>query len=244
MRSPFSSLYVGTHLEIHYKLMSFGLPSKAIPVDPSGVYKPGAYFKWLATQRAIEMGATKNQPSDDAISNQQLAAALELCTPSLDLQALVLANALDLDPERIAEDNASEAVNDVKMLEPGRFDVVFGRGRGAQERPGNARFRVLVDMHIEKYERANKFGKTEIANDIIRIIGESSGRFLKKSDGAAWEVVDDLTVRAKVSHAFRARRAQTFTGQSSSSSTPTLHTIKKQVNIITSSTTPLAVGVR
>ena len=44
---------------------------------------------------------------------------------------------------------------------------------------------------------------------IIRLIHESGGRFLKQATGAnaaGWEEVDDLTIRKKVAHSFRARR--------------------------------------
>ena len=39
-------------------------------------------------------------------------------------------------------------------LEPGRHDVVFGKGRGNQDRPGNVRLRHILAMHVEMYESA------------------------------------------------------------------------------------------
>ena len=89
---------------------------------------------------------------------------------------------------------------------------MFGRGKGNQNRPGNARFRLIIDMHMAEYEKANKTGKTAIAERVIRVIQDSSGRFLKddtaSNDGGWEEVVDLAEVRSKVSHAFRGRRAQ------------------------------------
>ena len=89
---------------------------------------------------------------------------------------------------------------------------VFGRGKGNQNRPGNARLRLIIDMHMAEYEKASKTGKTAIAERVIRVIQDSSGRFLKedagRNDGGWEEVVDLAEVRSKVSHAFRGRRAQ------------------------------------
>ena len=97
------------------------------------------------------------------------------------------------------------------ILEPGPFDVVFGRGKGNQNRPGNARLRVVVNMYMEQYEQADRIGKTTISENVIRIIQDSSGKFLREdtsaNDGGWVEVTDLEEVRKKVSHAFRARRA-------------------------------------
>ena len=88
------------------------------------------------------------------------------------------------------------------------MDVLFGRGKGSQNHPGNVRFHRLLDQHIDEYDRASKLGKTALSEKMIKIINQSSGRFLKQDEnkGGELEEVDLITAREKVSRAFRARR--------------------------------------
>ena len=113
--------------------------------------------------------------------------------------------------ERATTGTPDTSSSSTVTLEPGPFDVVFGRGKGNQNRPGNARLRVVVNMYMEQYEQADRIGKTTISENVIRIIQDSSGKFLREdtsaNDGGWVEVTDLEEVRKKVSHAFRARRA-------------------------------------
>jgi hypothetical protein len=87
------------------------------------------------------------------------------------------------------------------------IDVLFGRGKSVTHHPGNVQFRQLIDYYIEKYEIANTLAKTCIAEIVLQMVKENSGRFLRKKDNAGdWEEVDDDTARNKVSYAFRNRR--------------------------------------
>ena len=77
-----------------------------------------------------------------------------------------------------------------------------------QNRPGNVRFRHIVEMNLGQYDKSNRFEKTKLSESVMKIIHDSAGRFLKQSPtGGGWIVVEDMNeVRDKVSHAFRARR--------------------------------------
>ena len=66
---------------------------------------------------------------------------------------------------------------------PRRFDVLFGKGKSTAEHTGNLRAWHIVNMYLERYESANKYEKTEIAERVVRVIHESFGRFLKQEDG-------------------------------------------------------------
>ncbi len=112
-----------------------------------------------------------------------------------------------LQVRRIQE--ASESSKDGIIL-PRRFDVLFGRGKNTREHTGNLRAAHLVEMHLAEYERAGKFGKTEIAERIVSIIHESFGRFLKWED-QGWVEVDSEVARGKISHFFRHLRSKTST---------------------------------
>ena len=88
-----------------------------------------------------------------------------------------------------------------------KMDVVFGKGRGLQDLPGNKRFRQMVDVHIEQYSREGQFGKTLLIQKIIYMIRQSGTRFLRQLPNGNWaEVQNDVTIHNKVSNAFRARR--------------------------------------
>jgi hypothetical protein len=91
-------------------------------------------------------------------------------------------------------------------LTPSPDDVLFGRGRAVIDHPGNARFRQIIDLYMNKYEASGRLQKTCIAEIIVRMVKDSSGRFLKKGDDGAWDEAADATARKKVAHAFRNRR--------------------------------------
>lgn len=88
---------------------------------------------------------------------------------------------------------------------PGPNDVLVGRGKLCQDHIGNVRYRSLVEKYKDRYDRSSSFDKTAIAFMIIKIIHESTGRFLKE-DREGWVEVDDNKARAKVSHLFRTLR--------------------------------------
>jgi hypothetical protein len=85
-----------------------------------------------------------------------------------------------LEVRRSQEEAAvSEQASDKGVVVPRRFDVLFGRGKNTREHTGNLRCVLLVEMNQKKYEAANKYEKTEIAERIVTMIHESYGRFLR-----------------------------------------------------------------
>ncbi len=90
------------------------------------------------------------------------------------------------------------------ILNPTTFDVIMGRGRQGQSRPGNRQYRQLLLTYRSKYESANNFEKTLVAELVLKIMKERGCRFLKKSDeSVGWVEVSDEVAREKISHAFR-----------------------------------------
>jgi hypothetical protein len=96
----------------------------------------------------------------------------------------------------------------VRIGVPGRNDVLLGRGKGFQQYIGNVRYRHLIEEHSTRYESASMMEKKELTEEVVRIIKEASGRFLKE-DSAGWAEVGDNVARFKVSHAFRSMRCTT-----------------------------------
>lgn len=86
--------------------------------------------------------------------------------------------------------------------QPGPNDVVCGRGKGSYNRPGNKKFRELVQRHVEEYLRAkSKLDKSMVLASIVEQVREH-GRFIKRKAGA-WCEIGDEQAREKVGHAIR-----------------------------------------
>mmetsp|Transcript_2901 Transcript_2901/g.6435 ORF Transcript_2901/g.6435 Transcript_2901/m.6435 type:complete len:599 (+) Transcript_2901:346-2142(+) len=107
--------------------------------------------------------------------------------------------------EAATEDKVS---SDKGVIVPRRFDVLFGRGKNTREHTGNLRCVHLVEMHQDKYEAANKYAKTEIAERIVTMVYDSYGRFLKWDSKEGWIEVDREAAREKISHFFRHLRSK------------------------------------
>ena len=92
---------------------------------------------------------------------------------------------------------------------PTSKDVLLGRGRPFQFHVGNLRLAALIDQHRSRYtEAGSTYGKKNIiCDEIVDLIHESGGRFLKQKDSnnppEGWEVVRMDVARDKVSHSFR-----------------------------------------
>ena len=102
-------------------------------------------------------------------------------------------------------------VNQWHFVEISDLVLLLGKGKNTREHTGNLRAVHLVEMHREKYENANKFHKTEIAERIVSIIHESHGRFLKWEGNDGWVEVKHNEAREKISHFFRHMRSKTTT---------------------------------
>ena len=88
--------------------------------------------------------------------------------------------------------------------DPSPNDIFLGRGKPIQDRPGNVRFRELLEEHVDKYDKDGT--KVIVSAFIVGILKKEGGRFLKELEDGGWVEVDEATARAKVSHAFRTRR--------------------------------------
>jgi hypothetical protein len=89
---------------------------------------------------------------------------------------------------------------------PGPFDILMGRSKVAQEHSGNIRYKHLIETHSDRYEDAPKSAKTTIAKDLVQMIKDSGGRFLRFEQGTGWVEVEDAVAREKGSMAFRDKR--------------------------------------
>jgi len=111
------------------------------------------------------------------------------------------------------ESNAQQQY--VTELRP--HDVLFGRGSGPNDHEGNVRFRQYVADRKAAYMATNhRATKTNIAREIVNLVQQQNGRFLKKIEGGGegetpserYEVVDDDTIMEKAKQALRQNAAK------------------------------------
>lgn len=90
---------------------------------------------------------------------------------------------------------------------PHEFDVVKGRGNGANLHPGNIAFRKLVTAHKDTYYVSSNDEKKRIVVIIIDLIQSSTpaGRFLTEDCGV-WRLMDEKSVLRKVGQALREQK--------------------------------------
>lgn len=87
-------------------------------------------------------------------------------------------------------------------------DIIFGRGRGFQNHPGNERMRDIIEKYKTQYHSLNRDGKRKLVEAVHTEITEGGARFLKKLDNEqAWVVVDLPIALQKVSHTMRCRKS-------------------------------------
>ena len=205
LRMFWVNLIVASIMELHFLLSSFGISPQNLPVSVLGTLKTGSHNAWLRHREAKEtIGGFNFEP---------------LKFPSEDSSALIsdqddyepgpmggttLAKRGPLPPSVFANIDMSSRVL------PSSNDVLFGRGK-AKEHPGNILLHNLINERRLCYEMAPKWGKTEIAEEIVSIIQEKSGRFLKFSHQKGeriWVIVSKDGAREKVAHTFRSKRSR------------------------------------
>merc|ERR1712166_827716 len=102
------------------------------------------------------------------------------------------------------------------VSEPGPYDIVCGRNSGAFNYIGNRRFRVTIEMNLQRYiDSPTREHKTNVIKSIVWMLHEQVGaRFLKKetpkkSSGSRrrrtprYTVMTHKQAREKVGHALR-----------------------------------------
>jgi hypothetical protein len=98
----------------------------------------------------------------------------------------------------------NDGVDKVKKQKPGEFDILCGWGRSFQDHSGNRVLRQLVKLHSERYKRAKRSQKAQIASEIVAAFNAAGTHFLKHNDkNEFWEGIDDEVAKDKISHCFR-----------------------------------------
>jgi hypothetical protein len=92
------------------------------------------------------------------------------------------------------------------LCDPLPDDILLGRGKPTQQRPGNVRYREMVEKYMDEYEEGNRGVKYAVTAYVVHLLKEEGSRFLKELEDGGWVEVDEATARLKTSHAFRTRR--------------------------------------
>jgi hypothetical protein len=90
---------------------------------------------------------------------------------------------------------------------PSPFDVICERGRKSRDHTGNRRFRLVIDMNLERYQQTDtRLRKAMIVSAIVDSIRGSTpdGGFIKMHEGR-WCEVGDHVAREKITQCFRDR---------------------------------------
>lgn len=93
------------------------------------------------------------------------------------------------------------------VMVPGSFDILVGKGRPFQDHPGNIRLREWIKQHQSSYEKAQKYEKKKLVQNVIEMVRSKGGRFLK-DDGGHWIQVQGTVALAKVGHLFRDKKGR------------------------------------
>jgi hypothetical protein len=95
--------------------------------------------------------------------------------------------------------------------QPGYYDVACGRGKGAYNRPGNKRFRVLVATYLSDYlDAKTRLDKSAVLSRIVDRVQSlrdpdtgKPARFIKYSKLTGWVEIGKDSAHEKVGHAMR-----------------------------------------
>ena len=193
---PFSS--AGSLLDIHGDLMTFGIPTMALPV-----------YNWISSRQSIE--AIKLEELNQlSLSEREKAyndgeTAWQHHYDSTRTKSIE-ANNLEVKVEQKTPSDETIKDDCIAVLQP--MDVVRGRERHSQSHTGTLLYQCLIDEYRERYDMCETaIDKTILASAIVVKVKEYGGRFLLRKKGETnWSEADDWAAREKVTNAFRGRR--------------------------------------
>jgi hypothetical protein len=94
----------------------------------------------------------------------------------------------------------------IRSITPHTNDVMMGRGGNNNKWCGNEQLRDLARLQVERYQKADKKGKSNISIHLVSQVHALSppGRFLKRdSNTLEWKIVPDGQAREKASQCLR-----------------------------------------
>ena len=207
----------------HSALSSFGIPRTSAPNSLVADLKSENHKEWMQRRKKKELDLCLRDLEDPPILDVPLSVAGVPPLPTLqpqpvaengDFKSTPLTETKVLAHSRVNQqealpiviENVESSSQPTKCtVTPTDLDVLFGRGK-VKEHPGNIKLHMIIEKRLSRYEVAEKWEKTVTAEEVVAIIREAGGRFLRSSaDGKGWVVADKDVAREKVSHTFRSR---------------------------------------
>ncbi|KAL3934568.1 MAG: hypothetical protein SGBAC_009747, partial [Bacillariaceae sp.] len=97
-----------------------------------------------------------------------------------------------------------EPVHYLGTATPMNIEVLFGRGTGFHNSPGNIMYRQEVAYRLERHSNLTNAGKTQLIRELIEDLWSQGFRFLQRNEDGSWYEVDQPKVlHRKVSACFR-----------------------------------------
>lgn len=142
--------------------------------------------------------------------NQQLQLSITLCT-IMHPKSLVSKNMMLPDAYLEAEQFEVKRAPLGDDFVPNNYCVLCGRGKDYYNAVGNRRFRVIVNMSLERYSKAeSKSGKSQIVSEVIDVVRQSGGAFIKHQYGIWWEIGDRMARYVKRMTCYRRSESSYF----------------------------------
>ena len=88
------------------------------------------------------------------------------------------------------------------VIVPGRSDVLLCRGKVYVNHVGNIRYRGIIESLLEQYDRSSKSHRQLLGEEVLRIVHDDGGRFLKDDEGI-WIEADYKFARRQICLSFR-----------------------------------------
>ena len=218
--------HYGTHLEVQYQLMSYGIHPSKLTVDDAGNLRTYLAQAFIEDQRNYEAEVQKatslqqnvssfptammvNGSSGGMEQQQQRLSPQPQTISSLQQQPLATTGKTKQQNMAIANQTPKINLQTVREVDITSNDVLLGRGVPYQSHPGNLYLAKLIDAHAAQHKHGSRFDKVFLTWKILRAIKQDrKGRFLEKisemdDDYEIWREVDDNVARTKISYGFR-----------------------------------------
>ncbi|CAB9528680.1 expressed unknown protein [Seminavis robusta] len=91
------------------------------------------------------------------------------------------------------------------VLQPGKFDILCGKGKKCVGHIGSRRFRAVIESYRQRYSLTKtKYEKMMITKEVVERLQKENCRFLKyDASTMVWEELLTMAARDKVGHALR-----------------------------------------
>ena len=200
-------IHCGTHLEIHYELLTYGIPVQVLPVNTDGQYSNANHAQWLQQRRSDEEqqngrreenavvkshGESQLETSEQRAEGQHLASSttMHYTAPSSVLPQAIPSSILSspipssLRPPSIVANGSMGILGGGGIMTTATSkDVLLGRGSSTDNFSGNVQFRNFLRQHLQEYETTAKQHKTELASKLLHKLKTEGGvRFLKRTE--------------------------------------------------------------